>query len=65
MKRATVKLKRYKALYLIMNILLFPFRFPIFLLYILGSACEFLLNIFDGFFNKSMMLLVKIFKLEK
>lgn len=64
----TTKLKRYKVLKVIINIIAFPIRFPLFIMCIL-TECVFkllenMLNGFDSFLWWMMDGVVKIFKFD-
>lgn len=64
----TTKLKRYKLLKAIINILIFPIRFPLFIMYTiteyLSKLLENILDSIDGFLWTIMNTLVKIFKFD-
>ena len=63
------KLKRYKLLNLILNIVSFPIRFPIFLLYVIAEnatkIAENLLDIYDKFLYWIMEIVVNFFKFSE
>ena len=63
------KLKRYKLLNLILNIVSFPIRFPIFLLYIIAEnvtkIAENLLDICDKFLYWIREIVVNFFKFRE
>lgn len=64
----TTKLKRYKVLKAMINIIIFPIRFPLFIMCILTESVfrllENTLNGFDSFLWWIMNSLVKIFKFD-
>ena len=60
-----MRLKRYKVIYIILNILIFPIRFPLFILFKIGEISEKVLDFTDILAYKFMSWIVKIFKFEE
>jgi hypothetical protein len=68
MKKNTCKLKRYKTIYVILNIIELPIRLPCSLLLILGEIfkrlSEIILDYSNEITNKLLHLIVRTFKFD-
>ncbi|MBK5242135.1 hypothetical protein [Clostridium sp.] len=65
MKVIIMKLKRYKTVYWILNILMMPIRLPIFIIFKVGEFAEKGLELTDNIAYKLMNWIVKTFKFEE
>jgi hypothetical protein len=65
MKVITTKLKRYKTVCWILNILLFPIRLPVFALFKIGEVADKVLDFIDELAHKFMHKVDKTFKFEE
>lgn len=65
----TTKLKRYKLLMTVFNVISFPIRLPIFLLFILlekaTKISELILDHYDKFLYQTFAFMVKHFKFDE
>ena len=65
MKVITSKLKRYKIVYWVLNILMLPIRLPIYIIFKIGELAEKGLDITDRFAYKIIDWIIKTFKFDE
>lgn len=65
MKYKVTKLKRYKIIANTLGILVFPIRFPIWLVHMIGTISETLLDSIDLILVKLLEKIAEVFKFEE